>query len=271
MPQIKKLESIVPLSTLKNQYMAKTTAPLDGMWLCGFVPMARHFGLYKDDELIGFFCVNDEGYLLQFFVQPDYQSQSSLLFESVLQGNHSQIGSINGAFVSTAEPDYLSLCLDGFSKFDVHSLMYQRSGAALRQRTYHTLALTKIYSEQLSQAVDFAVASIGAPAQWLTGYFGNLIKRQELFGVWEHERLVATGEIRGYDEFQKDYADLGVIVAESERGKGLATQVLCQLADMNEASGLKSICSTEWGNIGAQKAIGRAGFFASNRIAQFQA
>jgi hypothetical protein len=44
-----------------------------------------------------------------------------------------------------------------------------------------------------------------------------------------HERLLATGEIRGYDVFQTDYVDIGVIVTESERGKGLATQVLRQL------------------------------------------
>jgi hypothetical protein len=38
---------------------------------------------------------------------------------------------------------------------------------------------------------------------------------------------------------------------------------------MNETNGLKSICSTEKGNIGALKAISRTSFFASNRIFQF--
>jgi predicted acetyltransferase len=84
-----------------------------------------------------------------------------------------------------------------------------------------------------------------------------------------HERLLAIGKIRGYDVFQTDYVDIGIIVTESERGKSLATQVLRQLADMNETNGLKSICSTEKGNIGALKAISRTGFFASNRIFQF--
>jgi len=269
--QVKKMESTDGLTELKKLYMKQTTAPLDGMWLCGFVPMASHFGFYEDDEPVGFFCVNDEGYLLQFFMNQENRSQSSQLFESILHGDHSPTGKIKGAFVSTAEPDYLSLCLDRFSRIEVNALMYQRDGGFKEEPQENALALTTVESSQLSEAVDLAVASIGASAEWLNGYFTNLINRQELFGVWENGQLIATGESRGYDEYQTEYADLGVIVAESVRGRGLATQILKQLDAMNKASGLKSICSTEKSNVAAQKAIGRAGFFASNRIVQFHA
>jgi predicted acetyltransferase len=122
---------------------------------------------------------------------------------------------------------------------------------------------------QLSQAIEFAVASIEAPREWLNGYYTNLINRHELFGGWENGRLVATGESRRFDDYQTEYADLGVIVAESERGKGTATQVLRQLVEMNEADGLKPICSTEKTNVAAQKAITRAGFLSINRIIRF--
>jgi predicted acetyltransferase len=271
MMQATKMESTDRLAKLKKQYMKHTTAPLDGMWLCGFVPMASHFGFCEDNELVGFFCVNDEGYLLQFFMNQKYHSQSSQLFESILHRDDSPTGKIKGAFVSTAEPDYLSLCLDRFSQFEVNALMYQRDGVSKEEPQENALTLTTVESSQLPEAVDFAVASIGASAEWLNGYFTNLINRRELFGVWENGRLVATGESRGYDEYQTGYADLGVIITESERGRGMATQVLRQLIAMNEAKGLKSICSTEKTNIAAQKAIGRAGFFARNRILQLHA
>ena len=79
--QVKEMESADQLSNLKNQSIRQTTAPLDGMWLCGFVPMANHFGFYEDNELVGFCCVNQEGYLLQFFVNQQCQSLSSKMFE----------------------------------------------------------------------------------------------------------------------------------------------------------------------------------------------
>jgi RimJ/RimL family protein N-acetyltransferase len=268
--QIRKLE-VEQLSELKQLYIRQTTAPLDGMWLCGFVPMASHFGFYEDNGLVGFFCVNDEGYLLQFFVNQNCQNQSSQFFEAIFHGDDLPSGKIKGAFVSTAEPHYLSLCLDRLSRFEVNSLMYQRDEASGVQPQENALTMTTVDSEQLPEAVDFAVAAIGASTEWLSGYYANLIKRQELFGVWANGRLVATGESRSRDEYQTEYADLGMIVAESERGRGMATQILRLLVTVNEANGLKSICSTEKTNVAAQKAIGRAGFVASNRIIQFHA
>ncbi len=107
-----KIEVIEQLTELKQQYIDQTTAPLDGMWLCGFVPMASHFGFYDKKQLVGYCCVNDEGYLLQFYLRPDVQDQASQLFYDVLNQKNSPNEKINGAFVSTAESQYLSLCLD---------------------------------------------------------------------------------------------------------------------------------------------------------------
>ena len=76
MMQTRKVESTKQLSELKARYMDQTTAPLDGMWLCGFVPVSTHFGFYDDDKLVGFCCLNEEGYLLQFLLCPEYQAQS---------------------------------------------------------------------------------------------------------------------------------------------------------------------------------------------------
>ena len=77
MTLIKELESTKPLGELKELLVGQATAPLDGMWLCGFVPLATHYGFYDEEELVGFCCVNDEGYLLQFFLTPRHQDRSS--------------------------------------------------------------------------------------------------------------------------------------------------------------------------------------------------
>ena len=270
MMQTRKVESTKQLSELKAQYMDQTTAPLDGMWLCGFVPVSTHFGFYDDDKLVGFCCLNEEGYLLQFLLSTEYQAQSSEVFGTLLENNNSPIGQVKGAFVSTAEPQFLSICLDSFSAFKVNALMYRRDeSSSVALQNEQTMELRRVKMEQLTETIRFAKASVDSPEQWLTGYLTNLINRKELFGYWQDGRLLATGESRGYDEYQLDYADLGVIVAESERGKGLATGLLKQLVAITEAKELTPICSTEKTNIGAQKAISRAGFFAANRIIQF--
>ena len=270
MIQIEKIDSIEQLSELKQQYMDQTTSPLDGMWMAGFVPMASHFGFYENEKIVGFFCINDDGYVLQFHVVPEKQNQTSLLFDMILTQKETPIDEIKGAFVSTAEPQYLSLCLDSFLQFKVHALMYQKGEGKNQDLPQETkIQMTVVESEQLAEAVEFAKAAIGAPEEWLTGYFSNLINRQELFGFWQNGRLAATGECRGFDQYQTGYADLGFIVGQLHRGKGLGTKVFKYLITLAEIKGLKPICSTEKGNIGAQKAISRAELFAGNRIIQF--
>ncbi|MBL4689104.1 MAG: hypothetical protein JKY37_31215, partial [Nannocystaceae bacterium] len=218
MMHVKPVDSIDQLAELKQRYMKQTTAPLDGMWLCGFVPAATHYGLYDEGVLGGFFCVNDDGCLLQFFVGSDHQSQSSLLFDAIVRRGDSPAGTIKGAFVSTAEPTLLSLCLDHLRVVGVTALMYEldgTNGGTPKQPRALGPTLKPLTATQLPEAVAFAMAAIGAPEAWLTGYYARLVERGELFGVWEGARLIATGESRGYDEFQPDCADLGVVVAES--------------------------------------------------------
>lgn len=271
MIQIKNIESIDKLSELKQQYMDQRTAPLDGMWLFGFVPAASHFGFYQNDSLIGFCCVNDEGYLLQFYLYPECHDQASFVFDLVLTQQDSPFGKLNGAFVSTAEPQYLSFCLDSFSTFTVHTLMYQLIHNSKSAQEYDPkFELALVTSEQLTEVVDFAKSNVGAPEEWLRMYYTNLINRQEVLGYWQNGTLLATGECRGCDQYQTDYADLGVIVDESGRGKGLATDVLKQLITICKSKELKPILSTEKGNLAAKKAISRAGFFAGNRLIQFE-
>jgi predicted acetyltransferase len=269
MLEIKQIENLNEISALKQAYFAQSTAPLDGMWHFGFVPMSAHFGFYEEETLIGYCCINGEGYMLQFYLSDDAKTDAKELFTLIAEQNSSVIGNVNGAFVSTAEPNYLSLSLDNASAVTVNSLMYKQKETSKQSNTA-TLELKLAEPEMLDRFVEFAATNIGAPEQWLTGYYGNLISRKELFGYWNEGELLAAGECRLFDEYQTEYADLGMIVAQSQRGKGIATQVLNWLVNSANQRGLTPICSTESSNIGAQKAIKRAGLSSSNRIVQVE-
>ena len=267
MINIIKIEQLEKLNELKAEYIKQATAPLDGMWLCGFVPMADHFGFYKNEELIGFCCINSDGYLLQFYVNQPNHALADDIFTSILNKENGVIGDVTGAFSSTAETHYLSLCLDHAAKTQVNTLMYQQIEKEVKQKT--DLPMAAATAEQLAEFVEFAKANIGAPEEWVTGYYANLISRQELFGYWKNNELLAAGECRLFNEHQTDHADLGMVVAESERGQGIAAQVLTYLIALANGKGLTAMCSTEKTNIASQKAITRSGLTSSHRIVQF--
>ncbi|KAA8681355.1 GNAT family N-acetyltransferase [Vibrio gigantis] len=272
MLDIKKITTLNDLSELKTAYFADSTAPLDGMWHFGFVPMSDHYGFYENNILVGYCVLNGEGYLLQFYLASTGNTNSEDLFTLIVENNSSVIDEVKGAFVSTAEPQYLSLCMDNTGSFKVNSLMYRQDQEANSSRNsgrIEDIEMTLATEEQLEQLVEFTSSAIGAPKEWLTGYYCNLIARQELWGYWENDRILATGECRKFDEHQTQFADLGMIVAQAERGKGLATRILNFLTQHANSQGLEAMCSTESSNIGAQKAIARAGLSSKNRILQF--
>lgn len=269
MVTIKKIISLNELNVLKTAYFTQSIAPLDGMWHFGFVPMATHFGFYINATLVGFCCINEEGYMLQFYLEPNGETSDQTFFTLISQQHSAIIGEIKGAFVSTAEPSYFALCLDNSASFKVNALMYQHD-VELIDNQIESIEMQAASTEQLTEFVSFAATNIGAPEQWLSQYYGNLITRNELFGYWKNGQLLATGECRLFDQYQSEYADLGMIVAQSVRGQGIAKRVLAFLNQHAARQGLKAICSTESNNIAAQKAISQVGFTSVHRIVQFE-
>ncbi|OED63219.1 GNAT family N-acetyltransferase [Vibrio splendidus ZS-139] len=272
MLDIKKISTLSDLSELKTAYFTESTAPLDGMWHFGFVPISDHYGFYEDDTLVGYCVLNGEGYLLQFYLAPTTSTHIEDLFTLIVENNSSVIGKVKGAFVSTAEPQYLSLCVDNTESFKVNAMMYRQNFLAnsdCDSGRIEEIEMSLATEQQLDQLVEFASTTIGAPKEWLTGYYSNLIARQELWGYWESDDILATGECRKFDEHQTQFADLGMIIAQEERGKGLATRVIHFLKQHANSQGLEAMCSTESSNIGAQKAITRAGLSSKHRILQF--
>lgn len=266
MIEIQKITELDSIAALKQQYYRQTTAPLDGMWQFGFVPMADHFVFIQAQQLVGYCCINTDGYLLQFYLSPSAKANAKGLFTLIAQQHSSEIGTVKGAFVSTAEPAFLSLCLDHAWAVSVHSLMYQLADKAGDNDNSNAIELKLASTKMLDRLVDFAVDTIGAPQQWLNGYYANLISRNELWYYQKGQQVLATGECRTNDQLQTKTADLGMIVAKACRGQGIAREVLKFLVMQSKQKGLLAICSTESSNIAAQRAISNAGLETNHRI-----
>ena len=153
---IQQEHSLEALQTLKTDYLQQTTAALDGMWLTGFVPVAKHYGFYLNSNLVGYCCVNDEGFILQFHLAEDYEAEAASLFALIVANKCDTICEIHGAFTSTAEPQMLSYCADAFTQISVNALMYQFSRKDPSSDAYRNpIALSPIDRNQLEQTVAF--------------------------------------------------------------------------------------------------------------------
>lgn len=251
------------LSDMKDIYLSRLPAPRDGMWEA-FVMMADHYAIICEEKTIGYFAINSEQIILQFYVEDDYDSLD--IFRQIL-GELKPVGGV----AMTSESEFYSLCLDHQKSVSVNAFMYHyNKDTEITEANFpKNYDFRAVQDNELDTAVDFAELTLGADRGWLSGYYGNLINRAELFGLWQEKNLVATGECR-VSETQKPYADLGMVVSKIHRGQGLATSILRKLLTLCDQKGLKAICSTEEENIGAQRAIAKAGFISHHRIVEFK-
>lgn len=261
MIQIIERKSSEDPESLQLAYLSSLTAPIDGMWEA-FAAMGLRREIRISERLAGFFCINEEGQLLQFHIQPEFERSASDIFDSVLARDE-----VQGAMVSTADPLFLGLCLDCQKSTRVHTYLYQdHSSDEVVFPGDSEARFDHAEADELSVLVERQRASLEQdPGDWLIGYLENLIARRELYVLRHEGQIVGTGEARVSDS-QSPFADLGVITMLQHRGKGFAPHILSRLKRICYERQLVPICSTTVENLASQRAITRAGFVSRHRL-----
>ncbi len=240
----------------RAEYLAQLVAPMDDMW-AAFADMAAPHALMVGDDLAGSCSVDEEGQLLRFHVLPRLQHRSVSLLRLALRELE-----VTRMMVCTLDPGYLSSALDVASSVESHTLLFapvtEPEGPGL-----DNLALAQLGDHE--RIVDFQAEEIGAPRDFLEHYVRERLERQEMLLFEEGSQLLSVGELRR-DRQQVGIAQLGMIVRGQERGKGIGSRMLASLVKRSRKQGLKPYCSTEVTNLGARRAIERAGFRAEHRV-----
>ena len=99
----------------------------------------------------------------------------------------------------------------------------------------------------------------------LKGYIRSVMDKHHIFVLREEGKLIATSECR-ISKTQKPYADLGMIVAEEHRCKGVGSYILACTKAFCYEQDVIPICSCEANNMSSKKAITKAGFVSRHRI-----
>ena len=240
----------------RAEYLAQLVAPMDDMW-AAFADMAAPHALMVGDEVAGSCSVDEEGQLMRFYVLPRFQHRSvALLRLALTELNATRM------MVYTLDPNYLSSALDVASSVEPHTLLFapvtEPEGPDL-----DNLRLAELCDHQ--RIVDYQADEIGAPRDFLEHYVRERLERQEMLLFEEGPQLFCVGELRR-DQQQVGIAQLGLIVRGQERGKGIGSCMLSSLVTRSREAGLTPYCSTEVTNLGARRAIERAGFRANHRV-----
>ncbi len=246
------------VQAFRNQLYQEFNAPLDAMWELLYIASAEIYLIRKDTQDIGYSCIDADNCLNQVYL---VNAHKWLMKEVIneLVGS----GLIISAKLSSIEPLSFNTCLAIAGHIQVHTLNYRHTPEQQQQVTDTPLRLRLITSSDLNRVKHYLREEIGFDDSF--GYTENLLKRQEMYLIEEAGELIATGECRLSDT-QPAYADVGMIVKQTQRRKGLGAKVLSELAALARSKGRTPICSTTIENTASQKAITRAGFNHTSTI-----
>jgi GNAT superfamily N-acetyltransferase len=248
------------IRSLRMRYLRTLAAPADGMWEGAVIAQAAWWELQEDGRQVGFFCLDADRTLLRFHLLDDYQARAQAIFLRVATTQR-----IQRAIAGTNEPGYFSLCLDIQRGITPHSYLFRDGGGDVPAPDLGPDSFRKADQGEFAALVHFYQENATGAGEWIGPFLRERLASGELFVLYERERLVATGECIP-SPYQPPCADLGMVVARAERGRGLGTAMLGHLKQHCYAEGWRPICSCAADNVASKRAIEKAEFVSEHRM-----
>jgi RimJ/RimL family protein N-acetyltransferase len=255
-----KLERSDAIQQLRDDYLRTLVAPMDGMWESVAITYATFFEILDREQRVGYFCIDPNNYLLRFHLLENYQSQAQEIFCWIVSTY-----AIQYAIASTIEPLYFSLCLDVQKSITPQSYLFRDNKHIDPLFDPANSSFRKVEKSELDEVVHFYQANTEGTGEWIEAFLDKRLSHDELFGLYDGGTLIAVGECIP-SQTQIPYADLGMIVAQAYRGRGLASSMLIRLKKYCYEAGWKPICSCAVDNRASKKAIEKAGFISEQRM-----
>lgn len=251
-----KTDQSAQIEELRKKLYQRFLAPIDAMWEQLYVASAQHYFIQEGSQNMGYCCIDEEGSLLQIFLHDEFNHLMGHVIRSLIESRL-----ISNAKLSSMEPISFNACLFHSKSIQPNTFCFQHSDREWGNDS--PLNIVPVAKEDIPAVKAFLNNQIGFDDTF--GYTENLVERGEIFMVKEAEEIIATSELRMSDT-QPDFADLGVIVNNNYRGKGIATKILSQQAKSARNANRQPICSTTHDNIASKKAIEKAGFYCASII-----
>lgn len=239
------------ISEMRNLYYRQIIAPMDDFWEEGIIPSCS-FYTYKKGSITGYYAINEEKYLVQFYVN------DSVLYNRVFKEIITQV-KITDIYVSTYDSLLYKACKTFSNNFEINTLLFKedtkKSPIAPISSIIYRLATTS----EVKRAVEYNKLELEDEGDWIQNYYEKLIKKSGLYFFMIGNTIVGTGESRKSIS-SKNIANIGVTVAKDYRRKGIATYIINTMREINNNIGYKTICSTTRENINSQKTLIKCGY-----------
>ena len=234
--------------------------PMDDMWENLIIPSGTCFEILHKSTQIGYYIVDANGYLLQFFLKDSDKNESLEIFNHIVETD-----TVVGAYAGSFEPDFQSLALNRAKETTIDTILYRAMKYDPLTCPVEGLERRLASMDDYDAVLKFCLDKVGLQGEWMQPYYQDLLPRECVHLFELDGEIIGIGELRP-SKSSPEFANLGMMVAKEWRRKKLGSYIMNQILILAKEKDLIGICSTTQENIGSQKAIIKAGLAPYHRI-----
>ncbi len=253
-------QNIIDLTTEHGTLM---TGPRDDLWEGSYIPSFTAYAIEYQDKAVGFFSLNEEQELTQFFLQAKHACYAEDVFADVLEKFY-----ITRAYVDSVDPYYCMLATTKAQNIDVFFYMFEgffSQELPLRQDVTTRLAEEKDLDALLQLELSWFKKYDAPTVERTTQRLKTWIDKKATHIFFKDETLMARGQVRIH-EHNTSVAHVGMLVHDDYRKQGIGAYVMSHLKNSALAMGVRPVCAARKSNTGSLQTIKKGGFTPVGRI-----
>ena len=255
MIEVIEVESLNDIYQYREQYINQLSYPQE-LYFEEEIRKCKCFLINLNLNTIGYFCVNPVKVLYEFYINNDVLVFAQEIFKLLLE---------KGYFVAAECKSFdnllMSLC------FDLHKKA-SCTGYLFREFTNTEYLLNGFDNTNFRIAVPKDLESISEISGDFFEDLKESILREEIFVLCINSNILGVGSCKKVWK-SKNYYDLGMVVSEIHRNKGIGSFIIKKLKDYCCGSNKVPICGCWYYNYASKKALEKAGFITKHRIVKF--
>jgi GNAT superfamily N-acetyltransferase len=247
------------LSQMTNDYYSHLIAPMDDMYDEGIIPSCDFSQIEDEDGVCGFFVVNGENTILQFYLKGEKREDVGSIFDTLI----AQKG-IEKALCCSNDPMFYDQCRRKASNAEIHDYMFHEDEAVTMHIPFEGILMETPEPDDLGEILTY-FGGIGMSGEWLSGYVTQRIETASILLFRYKGAIIGTGEMRPSGS-SMGYANVGMTVSAEYRRRGIGAYILTTMRHLANEKSLKAICSTDSANTASYNTIIKSGFICYHKI-----
>ena len=245
------------IERLRDQYLADLSFAQE-YYVELMLNRARLFVIESAEKPVGYFFLNSDACLLEYYLEPQHFPQIDSVFDRILREFK-----VEKALCKSFDTALLSCCSQFQKSFRPTGILFREYHKQPAIHSPGTLSIRLALPSDEPTIVAINEEVFDDPSEVM-----SYIASHQLFIYEKESNLVGFGIFSRIIRGRKDY-DVGMLVHPAFRGKGYGQYIIQHLVDFCHENGWNPVAGCDYRNTASRRCLEKSGFVARHRLFEF--